>query len=235
MPQFPDVLTLIGALAGPLATAGASSGLQLEDAPATAPVIPAATGEVRVSAAGAPTARAEPASSLPLRDEVRLCCLAAALRLLLRRSERLGGRRSGCWSGRSPSASAETATRSLAQGEAETHKDHRPQPLANGACARVGLTLSAGRSVGAGTLDTCMQQLGQPVHFGDRDCQLRMPEDPQRIEAAYRGAERDAYAAVPVGSERQAPVSDRQSRRPRGLQEGIRPSHRHIGDVRQRC
>jgi hypothetical protein len=43
MPQFPDVLTLIGALAGPLATAEASSGLQLEDAPATAPVIPAAT------------------------------------------------------------------------------------------------------------------------------------------------------------------------------------------------
>src|ERR1039458_5982229 len=62
-----------------------------------------------------------------------------------------------------------------------------------------------------------------------------MAEDLQRNEAAYWGAERDEHSPVPVGSERQAPVGDRKSRRPRGLQEGLPPSHRYIGDVRQRC
>src|SRR5450759_3843350 len=62
-----------------------------------------------------------------------------------------------------------------------------------------------------------------------------MAEEPQRIEAAYWGAERDEHSSVPVGGERQAPVGDRESRWPRGLQEGVRPGHRYIGDVRQRC
>lgn len=82
---------------------------------------------------------------------------------------------------------------------------------------------------------SCVQQLGQPVNFGDRDCQLRMAEHSERIETAYWRAERDEHSAVTIGSERQPPVGDGKSSRPRGLQEGIRPGHRYIGDVRQRC
>jgi hypothetical protein len=73
----------------------------------------------------------------------------------------------------------------------------------------------------------------QSVAISHRECEIRMPQQAERVDTGNGFTHDHAHAAIPVGGKGKSSVGERQVGGTGGLDEGVRASDGHVGDVVQ--